>query len=274
VGLFEETVLIFDGACGTNLQRLSLPPSAWGKHEGCNEYLNLSAPEAIAELHGSFLAAGAMVLETNTFGANSVVLAEYGLEGRVEEINRAAVEHARAAIARHGGRGYVAGSIGPTTKLPSLGHISYGEMARAFAGQIRALVEAGADLLVFETCQDLKQVKIGLVTCFEELSRLGREIPVMVSLTVETTGTMLVGTDVAAAAAAIEPFPVFSLGVNCATGPEGMRSHIRYLGRHWPGRVSCIPNAASRRSSGDRRSTLSRRSNSPRSLRRSWPRKG
>ena len=243
MGLFEETVLIFDGACGTNLQRLSLPPSAWGKHEGCNEYLNLSAPEAIAELHGSFLAAGAMVLETNTFGANSVVLAEYGLEGRVEEINRAAVEHARAAIARHGGRGYVAGSIGPTTKLPSLGHISYGEMARTFAGQIRALVEAGADLLVFETCQDLQQVKIGLVTCFEELSRLGREIPVMVSLTVETTGTMLVGTDVAAAAAAIEPFPVFSLGVNCATGPEGMRSHIRYLGRHWPGRVSCIPNA-------------------------------
>src|SRR3970040_2199072 len=109
MGLFEETVLSFDGACGTNLQLCATPPSAWGKHEGCNEYLNLSAPEAIAELHGSFLAAGAMVLETNTFGANSVVLAEYGLEGRVEEINRAAVAHPPAAIAREGGPRFVAG---------------------------------------------------------------------------------------------------------------------------------------------------------------------
>ena len=243
MSLFDEAVLIFDGACGTNLQSLSLPPSAWGNHEGCNEYLNLSAPEAIAELHASFLSAGAMVLETNTFGANSVVLAEFGLEDQVEAINRAAVENARAAIAGHGGIGYVAGSIGPTTKLPSLGHISFGEMSRAYTAQIRALVEAGVDLLVFETCQDLLQVKIGLASCFEELARLGREIPVMVSLTVETSGTMLVGSDVAAAAAAIEPFPVFSLGLNCATGPEGMKSHIRYLGRHWPGRISCIPNA-------------------------------
>jgi len=243
VGLFDETVLIFDGACGSNLQNLSLPASAWGKNEGCNEYLNLSAPEAIAELHASFLAAGAMVLETNTFGANSVVLAEYGLENRVEEINRTAVEIARATIAGHGGRGYVAGSIGPTTKLPSLGHIPLGEMSQAFALQVRALAEAGVDLLVFETCQDLLQVKIALVSCFEELERLGREIPVMVSLTIESSGTMLVGTDVAAAAAAIEPFPVFSLGLNCATGPEGMKSHIRYLGGTWPGRISSIPNA-------------------------------
>jgi 5-methyltetrahydrofolate--homocysteine methyltransferase len=243
LGLFDETVLIFDGACGTNLQGLSLGPSAWGEYEGCNEYLNLSAPEAIEELHSSFLSAGAMVLETNTFGANSVVLAEYGLEDRVEEINRAAVSSARAAIGRHGGRGYVAGSIGPTTKLPSLGHIPSEELARSYASQIRVLVESGVDVLVFETCQDLLQVKVGLVSCFEELSRLGREIPVMVSLTIESTGTMLVGTDVATAVAALEPFPLFSLGLNCATGPEGMKSHIRYLSRHWPGRVSCIPNA-------------------------------
>ncbi|MDH3238559.1 MAG: homocysteine S-methyltransferase family protein, partial [Deltaproteobacteria bacterium] len=243
MGLFDESVLVFDGACGTNLQGLSLSPSAWGKYEGCNEYLNLSAPEAIEELHSSFLSAGAMVLETNTFGANSIVLAEYGLEGRVEEINRAAVKNARDAIARHGGRGYVAGSIGPTTKLPSLGHIPPEELARSFTSQIRVLVESGVDLLVFETCQDLLQVKVGLVCCFEELSRLGQDIPVMVSLTIESSGTMLVGTDVAAAAAALEPFPLFSLGLNCATGPEGMKSHIRYLSHHWPGRVSCIPNA-------------------------------
>ncbi len=243
MGLKDEKILIFDGACGTNIQRLSLPPSAWGPHEGCNEYLNLSAPEAVSGLHASFLSAGAMVLETNTFGANAVVLAEYGLAGEVEAINRAAVANARDAIRRSGARAYIAGSVGPTTKLPSLGHIAYEELSAAFAGQMSALLEAGVDLLAVETCQDLLQVKIALATAFEEMERLGRDVPVMVSLTVESTGTMLVGTDVAAAAAAIEPYPVFSLGLNCASGPEGMRSHIRWLSRNWPGRISCLPNA-------------------------------
>ncbi len=243
MGLTDEKILIFDGACGTSIQRMRLPASAWGRYEGCNEYLNLSAPDAIAGMHLSFLAAGAMVVETNTFGANDVVLAEYGLEDRVEEINRAAVGNARAAIASHGRKAWVAGAIGPTNKLPSLGHISPEVLARALVRQVRALIDAGADLLVLETCQDLLQIKVALVACFEELERLGRDLPVMVSLTVEGTGTMLVGTDVAAAAAAVEPFPVLSLGLNCATGPEGMRSHIRYLSRCWPGRISCIPNA-------------------------------
>ena len=243
MGVLDEKIIIFDGACGTNLQRMRLPASAWGPYEGCNEYLNLSAPEAIEELHGSFLSAGSTVVETNTFGANDIVLAEYGLQDRVEKINAAAVERARAAVRRHSPRALVAGAVGPTTKLPSLGHITFDEMARSYARQIRALAEAGADLLLIETCQDLLQVKIALVSCFEELERLGKSIPVMVSLTIENTGTMLVGSDVAAAAAAIEPFPVFSLGLNCATGPEGMKSHIRTLCRTWPGRVSCIPNA-------------------------------
>jgi len=243
VAVSDEPILIFDGACGTNLQAMALPDSAWGGCEGCNEVLNLHAPEAILALHESFLEAGATVLETNTFGANAVVLAEYGLADRVDGINRAAVRIARDAISRRGGRGYVAGSIGPTTKLPSLGHIGEEELASAYAVQVRALCEEGADLLVFETCQDLLQVKIGLVACFEELERLRTEIPVMVSLTVENTGTLLVGTDVAAAAAAIEPFPVFSLGLNCATGPARMKSHVRHLAKHWPGRISVIPNA-------------------------------
>ena len=243
MGLRDETILIFDGACGTNIQRMSLPPSAWGAHEGCNEYLNLSAPDAVSALHASFLSAGATVLETNTFGANAVVLAEYGLAGEADAINRAAVAIARDAVRRAGGRAYVAGSIGPTTKLPSLGHIAYDDLAAAYAGQMRALLDAGVDLLVVETCQDLLQVKIALVAAFDEMERRGNAVPVMVSLTVESTGTMLVGTDVAAAAAAIEPYPVFALGLNCATGPEGMRSHIRWLSRNWPGRISCIPNA-------------------------------
>ncbi|HEX9204992.1 MAG TPA: homocysteine S-methyltransferase family protein, partial [Candidatus Deferrimicrobiaceae bacterium] len=241
--LHDRKILLFDGACGTNLQRMEIPASAWQGREGCNELLNLTAPEVIREWHASFLSAGATVLETNTFGANAVVLAEYGLEGRVAEINRAAVENARAAIRGHGGEAYVAGSIGPTTKLPSLGHIARGPLAQAFSEQARALVEAGADALILETCQDLLQVKIALVSCFETLEAMRRDIPVMVSLTIETTGTMLVGTDVAAALAALEPFPVFSIGLNCATGPEGMTSHIRHLCRHYRGRVSCIPNA-------------------------------
>ena len=239
----DGNILFFDGACGTNLQRMEIPASAWQGRDGCNEFLNVSAPEVIREWHASFLSAGATVLETNTFGANAIVLAEYGLADRVVEINRAAVDNAREAIRRHGGPAYVAGSIGPTTKLPSLGHVAFEPMAAAFAEQARALVEAGADLLIVETCQDLLQIKIALVSCFETLERMKRDVPVMVSLTIESTGTMLVGTDVAAALAAIEPFPVFSIGLNCATGPEGMTSHIRYLCRHYRGRVSCIPNA-------------------------------
>ncbi len=237
----DHNLLIFDGACGTNLQTMDLPAAVWDGKEGCNEYLNLSAPSAIAELHASFVDAGAVVLETNTFGASRIVLAEYGLEDRVAEMNEAAVRHARDAIADRPGR-YVAGSIGPTTRLPSLGHIAPDDLADAYAEQMRALVRAGVDLLLIETCQDLLQVKTALVTCFDVLAEADRDVPVMVSLTLENTGTMLVGSDVAAAAVTVEPFPVFALGLNCATGPEHMESHIRYLGRNWPRRISCIPN--------------------------------
>ena len=239
----DAKILLFDGACGTNLQRMEIPASAWQGHDGCNEFLNVSAAEVVREWHASFLSAGAMVLETNTFGANGIVLAEYGLAHRAAEINRAAVENAREAIRRAGAAACIAGSLGPTTKLPSLGHIGREPLAAAYAEQVRALVEAGVDLLLFETCQDLLQVKIALVSCFETLEALKADVPVMVSLTIESTGTMLVGTDVAAALAAIEPYPVFSIGLNCATGPEGMVSHIRHLCRNYRGRVSCMPNA-------------------------------
>ena len=129
----DGNILFFDGACGTNLQRMEIPASAWQGRDGCNEFLNVSAPEVIREWHASFLSAGATALETNTFGANAIVLAEYGLADRVAEINRAAVGNAREAIRRHGGPAYVAGSIGPTTKLPSLGHVAFEPMAEAFA---------------------------------------------------------------------------------------------------------------------------------------------
>ncbi|ADW18738.1 homocysteine S-methyltransferase [Desulfobulbus propionicus DSM 2032] len=237
----DHEVLILDGACGTNLQEMHIPPSAWKGKEGCNELLNLTAPETITELHASFVTAGAMVIETNTFGANRIVLDEYGLQDQVEAINRAGVDNARAAI---GGKAhtYIAGSIGPGTKLPSLGHISVEDMANAYAEQIRALVLAGVDLLIIETCQDLLQIKTAMITCFDTLEALGRDIPVMASVTIERTGTMLVGTDIAAAATTFEPYPIFSFGLNCATGPLDMESHIRWLSRNWPGRISCVPN--------------------------------
>jgi len=237
----ENKVLLFDGACGTNLQELQVPESAWQGCEGCNELLNLTAPEVIVALHKSFLDAGAMVIETNTFGASSIVLDEYDLADRVVAINQAAVANARAAI---GGREgcYIAGSVGPTTKLPSLGHISVEALSRSTAEQIRALVEAGVDAIAIETCQDLLQVKTALVACFEVLDETGRDVPVMVSVTMERQGTMLVGSDVAAICATLEPFPIFSLGLNCATGPADMASHIRYLSHNWPGRISCMPN--------------------------------
>jgi 5-methyltetrahydrofolate--homocysteine methyltransferase len=237
----DHPILIFDGACGTNLQQLDIPVAAWAGCEGCNEVLNLHGPEFIVQLHQSMLDAGAMVVETDTFGASAVVLAEYGLQDRVREINRKAVENARAAIAGRPER-YVAGSVGPGTKLPSLGHISVAELARATREQVEALVEAGVDCLIIETCQDLLQTKTALVAAFEVLQSGRLELPVLASVTIEQQGTMLVGTDIGAVVATLEPFELFSLGLNCATGPRDMASHVSYLSHHWPRRISVIPN--------------------------------
>lgn len=237
----DHDLIILDGACGTNLQEMTIPASAWNDNEGCNEYLNLSSPETIVAMHSSFVEVGAMVLETNTFGATRVVLNEYGLGNQTAAINRAAVNLARTAI---NGKSYcyVAGSLGPTTKLPSLGHISYEDMYAAYQEQVRSLLEAGVDLFIIETCQDLMQLKIALAACFDAQQEEKMTLPVMTSITIERTGTMLVGTDIAAATATLEPFPIMSLGLNCATGPANMVSNIRYLSQNWPTRISCIPN--------------------------------
>lgn len=237
----EQPILIFDGACGTNLQLMDISDADWCGCEGCNEVLNLSAPEHIVRLHQQMLDAGAMVVETDTFGASRVVLAEYGLEDKVKEINTLAVENAKKAI---GGRSdkYIAGSVGPGTKLPSLGHISVAELASATREQVDALLDAGVDCLIVETCQDLLQTKTALVEVFDVLNSAKLDLPVMASVTIEQQGTMLVGSDIAAVAATLEPYPLFSLGLNCATGPQDMMSHIQYLSQHWPQRISVIPN--------------------------------
>ncbi len=237
----DHPVLIFDGACGTNLQQMSIPEQAWGGCEGCNEVLNLYAPEFIIQLHQSMVEAGAMVIETDTFGASSVVLAEYGMQDRVKEINRLAVENARTAIAGHPHK-YIAGSVGPGTKLPSLGHIEVEELVKSTREQVETLLEAGVDCLIVETCQDLLQTKTALISIFEVLASGRSEVPVLASVTIEQQGTMLVGSDIAAVVATLEPFNLLSLGLNCATGPQDMASHIRYLSQHWPRRISVIPN--------------------------------
>lgn len=241
MNIADHDILIFDGACGTNLQNMEIPDSVWDGNKGCNEYLNLSSPETVIQLHQSFIDAGAMVLESNTFGASSIVLAEYGLENQVEKINIAAVENARKAIGDRKNV-YIAGSVGPGTKLPSLGHITVDELVASLQQQIRSLAEAGADAIILETCQDLLQAKIGVIACLETLEKLGKDIPVMLSVTIERQGTMLVGTDIAGVVATMEPFDLFSLGLNCATGPTDMESYIRYLSHNWPKRISCIPN--------------------------------
>jgi 5-methyltetrahydrofolate--homocysteine methyltransferase len=241
VKISDHKLLIFDGACGTNLQQMDIPESAWDGNAGCNEYLNLSSPETIVQLHRGFVEAGAMALETNTFGASSIVLAEYGLEKQVEKINQAAVENARKVIGDRPNV-YIAGSVGPGTKLPTLGHITVDDLAQSLAVQIRSLAQAGVDVIILETCQDLLQAKTAVITCFETLEQCGKDIPVMLSVTIERQGTMLVGTDIGAVVTTFEPFDLFSLGLNCATGPADMESYIRYLSRHWPRRISCIPN--------------------------------
>ncbi|MFK5925486.1 MAG: homocysteine S-methyltransferase family protein [Desulfuromusa sp.] len=237
----EQPLLIFDGACGTNLQLLDITEKDWSGCEGCNEVLNLSAPDHIIQFHKSMLDAGAMVLETDTFGASRVVLAEYGLQDKVKEINTRAVENARLAVAGREDK-YIAGSIGPGTKLPSLGHIEVADLAAATREQVEALLEAGVDCLIIETCQDLLQTKTALVAAFEVLEHTHHPVPVMASVTIEQQGTMLVGSDIAAVVAILEPFPLFSLGLNCATGPQDMMSHIKYLSENWPQRISVIPN--------------------------------
>jgi 5-methyltetrahydrofolate--homocysteine methyltransferase len=242
----RDRVVIFDGAMGTSIQvRQPNVDDFWGK-EGCNELLVLSRPDIIKDIHASFLQAGCDVVETNTFGASRVVLAEYSLEMQVGSINQTAARLARevaASFSTPEKPRFVAGSIGPTTKLPSLGHISFDEMAAAYLEQVTALLTGGVDLLLVETCQDLLQAKAALAGVQDALRQAGRRIPVAVQVTLEATGTMLLGTEIGAALTALEPFDVDIIGLNCATGPREMNDAVRYLCHNSPKHVSVLPNA-------------------------------
>lgn len=244
----QRPVLVFDGATGTSLQQMELTATDFGgvALEGCNEILVRTRPDVVKEVHRQFLEAGCDVIETNTFGSTSLVLAEYDLEAEAFELNREAANLAREMADAYSSEEkprYVAGSIGPTTKLPSLGHVSFDVMKACFAEQGRGLLAGNVDLFIVETCQDVLQIKAALSGLEQAFEETGERRPVMVSVTMETTGTMLVGSDIAAVVAILEPFSIDILGLNCATGPEQMKEHMRYLSAHAPFVVSCIPNA-------------------------------
>jgi len=244
----QRPVIVFDGATGTSLQQMDLTAADFGGPalEGCNEYLVFTRPDAVQAVHRQFLEAGADVIETDTFGATSLVLAEYDIADQAFALNQRAAQLAREmadAYSTPEKPRFVAGSMGPTTKLPTLGHVDFDTMKASFAEQAEGLLAGDVDLFIVETCQDVLQIKAALQGIEAAFSRTGQRRPLMVSLTMETTGTMLVGSDIAAALAILEPFPIDVLGLNCATGPEQMKEHIRHLSEHSPFVVSCIPNA-------------------------------
>jgi 5-methyltetrahydrofolate--homocysteine methyltransferase len=246
--LVRERVVVYDGAFGTYVQTLDLTPDDFGGEDldGCNELLAVTRPDVIAGLHEGYLGIGCDVTETATFGAFAVPLAEYGLADRSHEINVAAARIAREVadgFSAGGERRFVAGSIGPGTKMPTLGHIGYAELRDHYEVQARGLLEGGVDLFLVETQYDLLGLKAAVNGCRRAMSALGRQVPIQAQVTIELTGTMLPGTEIGAALAAIDPLGVDIVGLNCATGPGEMSEHLRYLSQHSRMPISALPNA-------------------------------
>ncbi len=242
----KERVVIYDGAMGTNIQKRNPTlDDYWGK-ENCSEVLVLSRPDIIRDIHADFFRVGCDVVETNTFGGSSIVLGEFDLRDRVREINVKAALLAKEVAQQFSTKDkprFVAGSLGPTTKLPSLGHISFDAMVEAYEEQAAALIEGGVDLLLVETAQDLLQAKIATIGVLEAMRKAGKRLPVTVQVTLQESGTMLLGTEIGAALTALEPFDVDAIGLNCATGPKEMNDAVRYLALNSTKEVSVLPNA-------------------------------
>ncbi|WP_247040740.1 methionine synthase [Arthrobacter rhizosphaerae] len=244
----NHRVVIADGAMGTMLQNreLSLEEDFLGL-EGCNEILNHTRPDVLADIHDAYFATGIDAVETNTFGANWSNLSDYGIDDRIEELARKGAEIAReraeAAEKTDGRMRWVLGSMGPGTKLPSLGHTSYDYLKQTFALQAEGLIDGGADAFLIETSQDLLQTKAAVNGCKQAIVTRGIRLPIFVEVTVETTGTMLMGSEIGAALTALEPLGVDAIGLNCATGPDEMSEHLRHLSKQSSVAIACMPNA-------------------------------
>ncbi|PRB07803.1 methionine synthase [Microbacterium sp. MYb72] len=244
----HSRVVIADGAMGTMLQQhdLSIEADFQGL-EGCNEILNVTRPDVIGGIHDAYFATGIDAVETNTFGANWSNLSDYGIDDRIHELAergaRIARERAEAAEAVDGRVRWVLGSMGPGTKLPTLGHTTYDHLKQTFALQAEGLIDGGADAFLIETSQDLLQTKAAVNGCRQAIVARGIRLPIFVEVTVETTGTMLMGSEIGAALTALEPLGVDAIGLNCATGPAEMSEHLRHLSKHSTVPIACMPNA-------------------------------
>jgi len=246
--LLKEKIIVFDGAMGTYLQSLDLSIDEWGgpAFENCSENLLYTRPDAIESVHKAFLDVGCDVIETNSFGGSEVVLVEFGIADKTYDVNLRAAQLAKRIAGDYSTYDkprFVAGSIGPGTKLPTLGHITYPLLKDAYREQVRGLVDGGSDLLLVETCQDLLQTKAALAAIFEHFEKHKIRIPVIAQVTIEVFGTMLNGTEIGAALTALEPFPIDVIGMNCGTGPKQMADSLRHLCENSPIPVSVLPNA-------------------------------
>ena len=241
----KERVLIVDGAMGTMLQEQNPTLEDFQGHEGCNEILNVSSPEMVKKVHRAYLEVGVDGIETNTFGANFGNLAEYGIEGRIFELAYAGAKLAREVADEFSDSQprWVFGSIGPGTKLPTLGHTTYATLRDAYQECARGLIEGGSDALLVETSQDLLQTKAAINGCRAAIDDSGKDLLLIAQVTVETTGTMLLGSEIGAALTALEPLGIDVIGLNCATGPAEMSEHLRQLSQSSSVMLSCMPNA-------------------------------
>ncbi|MFD4575863.1 methionine synthase [Streptomyces sp. NPDC058417] len=240
-------VVVADGAMGTMLQAQEPTLEDFQNLEGCNEILNVTRPDIVRSVHEEYFSAGVDCVETNTFGANFAAMAEYDIPERVLELSEAGARIARetadAFAARDGRTRWVLGSIGPGTRLPTLGHVAYGVLRDAFEQNAEGLIAGGADALIVETTQDLLQTKAAVIGAHRARANAGVDVPLIVSVTVETTGTMLLGSEIGAALTALEPLGIDMIGMNCATGPAEMSEHLRYLARNARIPLACMPNA-------------------------------
>ena len=241
-----ERVVVADGAMGTMLQASDATIDDFDGYEGCNEILNVTRPDIVTGIHDAYLEAGADCVTTNSFGANLGNLGEYGIAERIAELSEASARIARAAADRQATAArprWVLGSIGPGTKLPTLGHTTFRELRDTYQANAEALLRGGADALIIETCQDLLQAKAAIVGAKRAVRAMASDALVIAQVTIETTGAMLLGSEIAAALTALEPLGIDMIGLNCATGPGEMSEHLRYLAAHARIPISCEPNA-------------------------------
>jgi 5-methyltetrahydrofolate--homocysteine methyltransferase len=246
--LLKEKIIVFDGAMGSSLQAQDLTIEDWGgqNFENCSENLLYTKPEAIEKVHLSFLEVGCDVIETNSFGGGEVVLAEFGIAEKAYEVNKLAASLAKKLTGDFSTKEkprFVAGSMGPGTKLPTLGHITYRDLKKSYEQQVRGLYDGGVDMFIVETCQDLLQTKAALASIFEFFAEKKIKLPVIAQVTIEIFGTMLNGTEIAAALTTLAPFPIDVIGMNCGTGPKHMAESLKYLCENSPLPVSVLPNA-------------------------------